>query len=206
MVFNLRDISFHYFIYQFIKITRSNCIKTKKRRPWYVLKSSVFKSLKLKNKFLLVSTLNYAFMFKDFQLTFSVYLWIHFLGKYKSALKCYTGIESNCNPWFTGTQHLLSIAGQWRCTDGLIGCKNFTRTSFPSTETSSLIITPFFFIQATDVTAHPNINGNFISFPWMETGCKFGYKFEIDKLYSNAITQQNEKEPGIVWIQERSWW
>ena len=32
----------------------------------------------------------------------------------------------------------------------------------------------------------------------METGCKLGYKFEIDKLYSNAITQQNEKEPGII--------
>ena len=34
----------------------------------------------------------------------------------------------------------------------------------------------------------------------METGCKRGYpdKFENDKLYSNAITQQNEKEPGIV--------
>ena len=28
----------------------------------------------------------------------------------------------------------------------------------------------------------------------METGCKF----ENDKLYSNVITQQNEKEPGII--------
>ena len=138
MVLNLWDISSHYFIYQFIGITRSNCIKNKKEEA-LIYMSSVFKSLKLKNKFLLASTLNYAFMFKDFQLTFSVYLWIHFLGKYKSALKCYIGIESNCNPWFTGTQHLLSIAGQWRCTDGSIGCKNFTRTSFFSTETSSLI-------------------------------------------------------------------
>ena len=34
----------------------------------------------------------------------------------------------------------------------------------------------------------------------METGCKLGYpdKFENDKLYSNAITQQNERESGIV--------
>ena len=34
----------------------------------------------------------------------------------------------------------------------------------------------------------------------METGCKLGSpdKFENDKLYSNAITQQNEREPGIV--------
>ena len=46
--------------------------------------------------------------------------------------------ESSCNTWFTDTQHLTSIAGQWRYTDGSIGCKNFTRTSFSSTETSSL--------------------------------------------------------------------
>ena len=34
----------------------------------------------------------------------------------------------------------------------------------------------------------------------METECKLGSpaKFENDKLYSNAITQQNEREPGIV--------
>ena len=34
----------------------------------------------------------------------------------------------------------------------------------------------------------------------METGCKLGLPdmFENDKLYSNAVTQQNEKEPGIV--------
>ena len=34
----------------------------------------------------------------------------------------------------------------------------------------------------------------------METQCKLGLpdKFENDKLYSNAITQQNEREPGIV--------
>ena len=112
------------------------------------------------------------------------------------------GIKSNYNTWFTGNQHLTSIAGQWRYTDGSIGCKNFTRTSFSSTETSSLIPSyHFFFIRETDITAHPNIiNGNFISFLWMETGCKLGSpdKFENDKLYSNAITQQNEREPGIV--------
>ena len=36
----------------------------------------------------------------------------------------------------------------------------------------------------------------------METGCKLASpdKFENDKLYSNAMTQQNERErePGIV--------
>ena len=34
----------------------------------------------------------------------------------------------------------------------------------------------------------------------METGCKLGSldKFENDKLYSNAIIQQNEGDPGIV--------
>ena len=32
----------------------------------------------------------------------------------------------------------------------------------------------------------------------METRCKLGYKFEIDKQYSNAIIQQNEKEPGSL--------
>ena len=34
----------------------------------------------------------------------------------------------------------------------------------------------------------------------METGCKLGSpdKFENDKLYSNAIPQEIEKEPGIV--------
>ena len=34
----------------------------------------------------------------------------------------------------------------------------------------------------------------------METGCKLGSpnKFENGKLYSNAITQQNKKDPGIV--------
>ena len=109
------------------------------------------------------------------------------------------GIKSNCNTWFTGTQHLMSIAVQWRYADGSIGCKNFTRTSFSSTETSSLIPSCYFFIWATDITAHLNIiNGNFISFLWMETGCKLSSpdKFENDKLYSNAITQQNEREPG----------
>ena len=32
------------------------------------------------------------------------------------------------------------------------------------------------------------------------TGCKLGSfgRFENDKLYSNATTQQNKKEPGIV--------
>ena len=60
-------------------------------------------------------------------------------------------------------------------------------------------IITFFFMQATDITAHLNIiNGNFISFLSMENGCKPGYKFEIDKLYSNEITQQSQKEPGIV--------
>ena len=110
------------------------------------------------------------------------------------------GIENNCNTCFTGTQHLTSIAGQWRYADGSIGCKKFTRLSFSSTETSSII--PYhFFIQATDIIAHPNIiNENFISFLWMETGSKLGSrdKFENGKLYSNAITQQNDREPGIV--------
>ena len=34
----------------------------------------------------------------------------------------------------------------------------------------------------------------------METGCKLGSpdKFGNDKLYSNAITQYNLREPGIV--------
>ena len=34
----------------------------------------------------------------------------------------------------------------------------------------------------------------------METGCKLGSpdKFENDKVYSNAVTQQNERESGIV--------
>ena len=34
----------------------------------------------------------------------------------------------------------------------------------------------------------------------METGCKLGSpdKFKNDKPYSNTITQQIEKEPGIV--------
>ena len=76
------------------------------------------------------------------------------------------------------------------------------KTSFSSTETSVLMPSYHsFFIQATDIAAHPNIiNGNFISFLWMETGCKLGSpdKFENDKIYSNAITQQNEREPGIV--------
>ena len=56
------EILFHYFIYQFIEITSNNCIKNKKGRFEFVLKSSVFKSfqwrsncLKLKNKFLMVS-------------------------------------------------------------------------------------------------------------------------------------------------------
>ena len=96
----------------------------------------------------------------------------------------------------------MSNACQWRYSDGSIGCKNCNRTSSSSTETSSLTPhTPYFFIQSTDISAHPNIiNGNFISFLWMETGCKLGSpdKFENDKLYSNAITQQNEREPGIV--------
>ena len=55
--------------------------------------------------------------------------------------------------------------------------------------------------MATDITAHTNINnGNFISFLQIETGYKFGSpaKLENEKLYSNAITQQNEKEPGIA--------
>ena len=60
-------------------------------------------------------------------------------------------------------------------------------------------IIPFFSIQANYITAHV-INGNFISFLRMETGCKLGSpnKFENDKLYSNAMTKQNERESGIV--------
>ena len=96
----------------------------------------------------------------------------------------------------------MPIAGQWRYIDGSLICKNFTRTIFSPTETSSLIPSYHsFFRHTTNITAHANtINGNFISFDWMETGCKLGSpdKFENDKLYSNAITQQNEREPGIV--------
>ena len=62
VVFSLWDVSFHYFIYKFIEINRNNCIKNTKMKPWYVLKSSAFKSfqlwsncLKLKNKLILVS-------------------------------------------------------------------------------------------------------------------------------------------------------
>ena len=62
VVFNLWDISFHYFIYKLIETTRNNFIKNKERKPWYVFKSSVFKSFqwwsncsKLKIEFLLVS-------------------------------------------------------------------------------------------------------------------------------------------------------
>ena len=41
---------------------------------------------------------------------------------------------------------------------------------------------------------------NFISFLWMETWCMLDSpdKSEDDKLYSNAITQQNERQPDIV--------
>ena len=41
----------------------------------------------------------------------------------------------------------------------------------------------------------------------METGCKLGSpdKFKNDKLYSNAITQQNERESGIVLDSKRSY-
>ena len=62
-------------------------------------------------------------------------------------------------------------------------------------------IVPFFFIQATDVTTyHSIINGNFIFFFWMKTGCKLGSpdNFGNGKPYSDAITQGNEWEPGIV--------
>ena len=71
---------------------------------------------------------------------------------------------------------LTSIVDQWRYTDESIGCKNVTRMSFSSTETSLFIL-------------------------WMETGCKLGSpeKFENDKLYSNAYhTVKWEREPGIV--------
>ena len=104
-------------------------------------------------------------------------------------------VESNCNTWFTGTQHLTSVEGQLRYTDGSIGCKNFSGTSFSSTEPFSLIPSYHFFH-----TGNWNDCPNLISFLWVETGCKLGSpdKFENDKLYSNAITQQNEREPGIV--------
>ena len=69
--------------------------------------------------------------------------------------------------------------------------QNSTRMSFSSTETSLLIPWYNFFIQATDTTSHSNIiNGNLISFLWMEMGCKLG---SPDKLYSNAVTQKNER-------------
>ena len=141
-------------------------------------------------------------MFKDFQWTTSVYLWIDFLRRYKGALKCYQ-LESrvivindfywhpafnvNCRPmklywWINRLQklHQNIIFSNWNV---------FIYT-----------IILFFFIQTTDITAHPNINGNLICFLWMETGCMLGSpdKFENDKLYSNATTQQNEREPGIV--------
>ena len=104
-------------------------------------------------------------------------------------------IESNCNTWFTGTQHLSSIEEQWRYTDESIGCKNFSRTSFSSTETSSLIPSYHFFHMD---NWHDYLN--FISFLWMETGCTLGSpdKFENDKLYSNATRQQNERQVIVM--------
>ena len=109
----------------------------------------------------------------------------------------------NCNTWFTGTQHLTSIEDQWRYTDGSIGCKNFSRTSFPSTEISSLIPSYYFFR-----TGNSHDCPNFISFLWMETGCKRGSTDKFEN--GNYILMQSHSKMRdslvLFWIQERTWW
>ena len=69
-----------------MEITRNNCIKNKKWKPWFVLESSVFNDDQtVKEQISVVREENYVFMFKDFQWTVSVYLSIHFLGTIKNS-------------------------------------------------------------------------------------------------------------------------
>ena len=137
-------------------------------------------------------------MFKDFQWTVFVYLWIHFLGRYKGFPEVLAvRIDSSCSNLFTGTQHLMSIAGQWRYNDGSIGCKNFTRTSFSSTETSY-----HFFIRATDIRTS--------SFPFFEwkLGVSLAPLISL-KMTSYILMQSHSKMREslvLFWIQERTWW
>ena len=111
------------------------------------------------------------------------------------------GIKSNYNTWFTGNQHLTSIAGQWRYTDGSIGCKNFTRTSFSSTETSSLIPSYYFFSYR-QLTQLPIRKSSMeISFPFFEwkVGVSLAPLISL-KMASYILMQSHSKmrEPGIV--------
>ena len=67
----------------------------------------------------------------------------------------------------------------------------------------------FFFRHTTNITAHANtINGNFISFDWMEIGCKLGSPISL-KMTSYILMQPHSKmreSLALFWIQERTWW
>ena len=117
------------------------------------------------------------------------------------------GINSNYNMGLTGTMHLTSIAGQRRYTDGLIGCKNFTRTSFSSTETSSLIPSYYFFSYR-QLTQLPIRKSSMeISFPFFEwkVGVSLAPLISL-KMASYILMQSHSKmrQPGIVLDSKRT--
>ena len=149
-------------------------------------------------------------MFKDFQWTFSVYFLICFLGRYKAPEVLTVGIESNCNPWFTGTQDLTSIAGQWRYTDWSVGCKNFTRTCFSLTETSSLIPS-YHSVWYRQLKKLPIwISSMESSFPFFERKLGVNLVRRISlKITSYIIMQSHNKMRKslvLFCIQEGTWW
>ena len=71
------------------------------------------------------------------------------------------GLDEKEGGWYPNTPIAIRDLLAIRYTDGSIGCKNFSRTSFSSTEISSLIPSYYFFIRATHRTAQ-------ISFPFFE--------------------------------------
>ena len=143
----MRYFIISYFIYQFIEITRNTCIKNKREEALICIKVKYFQKFPMMIKLLEVE--EQIPIGKCIKLCFHVYRFpvnlfcVFFNLLFRKVLRpsevLAVGIESSWNLWFTGTQCLTSIAGQWRYSDGSIGWKSFTRTSFSSIETSSLI-------------------------------------------------------------------
>ena len=113
------------------------------------------------------------------------------------------GLDEKEGGWYPNTPIAIRDLLAIRYTDGSIGCKNFSRTSFSSTEISSLIPSYYFFH-----TGNSQDCPNFISFLWMETGCKRGSTDKFEN--GNYILMQSHSKMRdslvLFWIQERTWW
>ena len=118
-------------------------------------------------------------------------------------------VENVCKNSFLGGKNrkngipVLKITFAYYLSPRITGFHELPPKQLSSAETSSLIPSYHFFHMG-----NYHYFPNFISFLWRETGCKLVSpgKFENGKLYSNAITQQNERGLVLFWIQKRTWW